>query len=107
MDLCRIVLPLLLQATAPAPPQEPPLLAVPEGWRHERREFPVSFAPGLGLRSFADLSFAPGLFDPASEAYFSYALALRLEGDVDLDAPMVEHFLATYYRGLYDAVAAG
>lgn len=85
--------------------QEPALLAVPEGWRYERLGFPLAFAPELELRGFEDLSFAPGMFDPASDSYFSYALALKLEGDVWVDEGMLARFLETYYGGLYRAVA--
>jgi hypothetical protein len=79
--------------------------AVPDGWRHERLEFPLSFAPDLAYRGFEDLAFAPGMFEPESDSYFSYALALRLEGDVEVDEGMLTRFLESYYRGLCRAVA--
>lgn len=77
----------------------------PEGWRHERLEFPLSFAPELEFSGFEDLSFAPGMFVLDSDSYFSYALALRLDGDVEVDERMLAHFLETYYRGLCRTVA--
>jgi hypothetical protein len=88
-------------------PQDPPLVDVPEGWAHERLRFPLSFAPGLDYRGFEDLSFAPGMFDPGADSYFSYALGLRLEGDVEVDERMLANFLTVYYRGLYVSVAEG
>lgn len=87
--------------------QEPGLLpAPPAGWRTERLEFPLEFAPELDYRGVEDLAFAPGMFTPESDSYFSYALALRLEGDHEVDEAMLTRFLATYYRGLCRAVAA-
>lgn len=86
-------------------------LVPPAGWRGEHLEFPLSFAPELPYRGSEDLAFAPGMFEPESDSYFSYAMALRLEdpagGAPDLDAPELAAFLETYYRGLCQAVAEG
>lgn len=100
-----ILLHLLLGLAQAVASQEPPLLEAPEGWRHERLEFPLSFAPELEYRGFEDLSFAPGMFEPSSPSYFSYALGLRFEGDVDVEERMLARFLEVYYGGLYRAVA--
>jgi hypothetical protein len=87
--------------------QEPSLLpAAPAGWRTEHLTFPLGFAPELDYRGFEDLVFAPGMFAPDSDSYFSYALGIRLEGAVVVDERMLRHFLETYYRGLCGAVAA-
>jgi hypothetical protein len=96
MTLAALV---LLQVAPLLPP-------APSGWRTERLAFPLEFAPELDYRGFEDLAFAPGMFTPGSESYFSYVLALRLEGDVLVDERMLTRFLATYYRGLCRAVAA-
>jgi hypothetical protein len=86
-------------------PQVPaPLFPAPEGWRTERIPFPLGFAPELEYRGFEDLAFAPGMFAKGSDSYFSYALALELEGDVAIDARFLDDFLTTYYRGLCRAV---
>ena len=82
------------------------LLAAPADWRRERLSFPLSFAPELALKGYEDLAFAPGMFSPGTESYFSYVLALRLEGDLEIDAAFLDSFLETYYRGLCGAVAA-
>ncbi len=82
------------------------LFPAPAGWRHERLEFPLEFAHELEFRGYEDLAFAPGMFAPDSDSYFSYALALRLEGDVPVDEAWLARFLETYYRGLCRAVAA-
>ncbi len=102
-----ITLPALTLLTVAATQSTESLLPpTPEGWRHERLEFPLGFAPEIELRGFEDLAFAPGMFEPQSASYFSYALALRLEGDVRVDEAMLVSFLETYYRGLCRAVGA-
>jgi hypothetical protein len=82
----------------------------PAGWRTERLEFPLSFAPELDYRGHEDLLFAPGMFNPDSESYFSYALAWSLSGPdgtaVELDEAGLARFLETYFRGLCKAVSA-
>lgn len=95
----------LTQTAAPAA-RESLLGPLPAGWRSEHLEFPLSFAPTLPYRGFEDLAFAPGMFALDSDSYFSYALALRLEGDVRVDEAMLTGFLETYYRGLCGSVAA-
>ena len=94
------LLPILLAFQQP----ETALLQIPAGWRYERLDFPLAFAPELELAGIEDLAFAPGMFAPESDSYFSYALALRLAGDVEIDQGFLEHFLVTYYRGLCRAV---
>jgi hypothetical protein len=81
----------------------------PTGWRTERLEFPLSFAPELDYRGHEDLLFAPGMFNPDSDSYFSYALAWQLSGAdgaaVELDEAGLARFLETYFRGLCKAVS--
>lgn len=83
---------------------KPALLPPPAGWQGERLEFPLGFAPEIELRGFEELAFAPGMFVPDSDSYFSYALALRLEGDIRVDEAFLDSFLERYYRGLCGAV---
>ena len=88
-------------------PQDPQLLPdAPPGWRFERIDFPLSFAPDIELRGFEELRFGPGMFDPEADSYFSYAIAIRAEGDQPIDEEWLGVFLASYYRGLSRAVAA-
>ncbi len=99
---------LALLSLAPLFAQDESLLApLPEGWRREHLEFPLEFAPDIEYRGFEDLGFAPGMFDPKSDSYFSYALALRLEGDVEVDERTLTRFLESYYQGLCRAVVEG
>lgn len=94
------------QESAPAP-DPPALLAVPADWTFERLELPLTFAPELAFDGFEDLAFAPGMFEPGAPGHWSYALALRLDGDVAVDGPWLAHFFETYYRGLCRAVGGG
>ena len=88
--------------------QSPTLLPeAPEGWRFERLDFPLGFAPQIDYEGFEELWFAPGMFDAASDSYFSYVLAIRLEEDVRVDRAWVLSFLERYYRGLSAAVSEG
>lgn len=88
--------------------QQAKLLDVPQGWSHERLAFPLDFAPELDYAGFEDLAFAPGMFDPASDSHWSYALAIRLEElspETRIDDELLEQFLQAYYLGLCRAVA--
>jgi hypothetical protein len=90
---------LALQTDALLPP-------APQGWRHERLALPPDFAPELEMRGVEDLLFAPGMFAPDSDSYFSYVLALRFEGEPEVDEAYLTRFLELYYRGLCRAVWA-
>lgn len=96
---------LALLFLAAACTQEPALLpAAPEGWRFERLDFPLDFAPDIELPGFEELRFAPGMFEPDSPSFFSYALALSIADDVEVDEPFLRSFLESYYRGLCRSV---
>ncbi len=79
----------------------------PEGWRYEKMEFPLSFAPDLALDGFEELRFAPGMFDPKSDTYWTYCFGIELAGEVEIDRAWLEDFLVKYYRGLCVAVSKG
>jgi hypothetical protein len=87
----------LLQTDSLLPP-------APAGWRSERLALPPDFAPELEWRGVEDLLFAPGMFAPESDSYFSYVLALRVEEVLEVDERFLEDFLEKYYRGLCRAV---
>ena len=94
-------------AGAPAGQGNPSLLPkTPGEWRHERLAFPLSFAPDLKYQGFEELRFAPGMFNPQSDTYFTYIFAVRLEGTHKIDSDFVRTFLFKYYRGLCEAVGA-
>ena len=98
---------LALAATAPFQTRPELLPEAPPGWRFERLDFPLSFAPELTYDGFEELYFAPGMFEPDSDSYFSYVLAMRLEEDVAVDEELLTQLLETYYRGLCRALGEG
>ncbi len=108
MHATNLVLMLLSgMAGAPAGQENSSLLPkTQEGWRYERLAFPLSFAPDLKYQGFEELRFAPGMFNPQSDTYFTYIFAVRLEGTHKIDSDFVRTFLFKYYRGLCKAVGA-
>lgn len=97
-------------SAAPAPAEEPVaasdpfVYAAPEGWKPERIPFPLGFAPSLSYKGFEQLHFAPGMFDPKSENYFTYLFFWWVEGKPQLTDETLSRDLAEYYRGLCAAV---
>ena len=61
---------------------------------------PPGFAPDIQLTGFEEARFSPGMFDTSSPNYFTYVLALSLNGAPNLDSPALKDFLEKYYRGL-------
>ncbi len=98
---------LLLSMIATEPPPQPELLPeAPADWRFERIDFPLSFAPEITLTGFEELRFAPGMFKPESDTYFTYVFAMKITDDVTLDTMGLHSLLETYFRGLCRTVAA-
>ena len=108
MHATNLVLMLLSgMAGAPAGQEDPSLLPkTQQGWQYERLAFPLSFAPDLKYQGFEELRFAPGMFNPQSDTYFTYIFAVRLDGAHKIDSDFVRTFLYKYYRGLCEAVGA-
>ena len=85
--------------------QDPTLLGeAPEGWRFERIEFPLDFAPDLELEGYEELWFSPGMFDANADSYFSYAIAMEFEHGKELEAEFVRNLFQTYFVGLCKSV---
>ena len=101
-----ILAPFLLALLSLQPAQDGAALLppTPDGWRYERLDFPLSFAPDIELEGFEELRFAPGMFQPGSDTYFSYVLGIRAAGELTVDVAFLESFLLKYYRGLCAAV---
>ncbi len=96
----------ILAAIAAEPAPQPELMPpTPADWRFERLNFPLSFAPELKYKGFEELRFAPGMFTPESDTYFTYIFAMKITDDVTLDAAALHSLLETYYRGLCRTVA--
>jgi len=96
----------VLAAFAADPQPQPELLPpAPADWRFERIDFPLSFAPELKYKGFEELRFAPGMFTPESDTYFTYMFAMKITDDVALDPAALQSLLETYFRGLCRTVA--
>jgi len=77
---------------------------VPAGWKSEVIPFPLDFAPGISHRGVEELRFPPGMFDPMTPSYWSYAFVWRTEDAATLAAPILAAELTAYFRGLLASV---
>ncbi len=77
----------------------------PADWRAETIPFPLAFAPDIDLKGVAELRFAPGMFEPDRETFFTYAFVWWLEGEPQLNQAQLEQILLRYFSGLYQAVS--
>jgi hypothetical protein len=93
-----------VQTQAPALPPAPALPLLP-GWRAERLEFPLTFAPTLPYAGVEDLRFSPGMFKRGAPDYFAYAFQWWLAGSPVFTPASLERDLEAYYRGLMASVA--
>ena len=82
----------------------PTLLLAPVDWCFEAMPLPPRFAPRVKWTGFEEIRFAPGVFDNSSPNYFSYVIALSVNGTSAIDAAGIKDFLETYFRGLLPAV---
>jgi len=78
----------------------PTILKGPADWRFERLPIPPGFAPDVKWNGFEEARFAPGMFDPSSANYFSYALVVSVEGTNPVEKADVQDFLDKYIKGL-------
>jgi len=92
------------QATDQAPAADPFVYEAPNGWKPERIPFPLGFAPSLPYKGFEQLHFAPGMFDPKSENYFTYLFFWWVEGEPQVTEETLARNLTDYYKGLCAAV---
>ncbi|MBK6315127.1 MAG: hypothetical protein IPF53_12625 [Blastocatellia bacterium] len=92
----------------PTRAQEPPadafVYAAPTGWKPERIPFPLGFAPSLSYKGFEQLHFAPGIFDPNSDNYFTSLFFWWVEGEPQVTEETLARELTEYYRRLCAAV---
>lgn len=79
----------------------------PENWRSEVIQLPPGFAPDLKWHGFESIRFAPGMFRPDAESFFSYVLVFILAADDDIGDEAIHSQVLTYYRGLARAVMTG
>lgn len=79
----------------------------PEGWGGETLKLPPGFARDMKVKGLEEIRFAPGMFKPDSESFFSYAFVFWLPGDEPLESKTIHSEIMTYYRGLASAVSRG
>jgi len=82
-------------------------LAAPAGWGGETIQLPPGFAPEMKLKGSEHIRFAPGMMNPESESFFSYAFVFELEPMPELTEAVVKDEFLKYYRGLCKAVLNG
>ncbi len=100
---CLLLSSTILVADEPASQK----LAAPEEWGGETITLPPGFAPDLKLKGFEHIRFAPGMMNPESDTFFSYAFAFEVEPMPDLTEAVVKVEFLKYYRGLCKAVLNG
>lgn len=88
------------QAQAKKARATPTMLKGPDDWRFERLPIPPGFARDITWTGYEEARFAPGMFDTASETYFTYALAVNVEGTPAIQAAELKEFFEKYFRGL-------
>lgn len=74
-------------------------------WRGETIELPPGFAPGLPAGREV-LLFAPGMFEPEAEDFWSYAFLMEIE-ETGVGVDRLEELFELYYDGLIGAVGRG
>ena len=72
----------------------------PSDWKKETIKFPLDFAPDIIHQGFEELRFAPGMFNPKSDSYFSYTFFWWLKGKQNFTKESLEDNLEKYFKGL-------
>ena len=71
-----LLLPLSL---AVSPAEEPgEKLVFDTEWKGERIELPPTFAPKMKMEGIEEIRFAPGMFKPGEEDFFSYVFVFAI-----------------------------
>jgi hypothetical protein len=78
-------------------------LAIPPDWVDDYLVLPPRFAPGLPLQGGETTREPPGMYEPTSDQFFSYAFLWRLDGNPVLDSDNLRSDITTYYQGLCGA----
>lgn len=76
-------------------------------WKGERISLPPAFAPAIKLKGIEEIRFAPGMFQPQSDSFFSYAFVFSLTKDQELTQEVIQREILVYYRGLAESVSKG
>ena len=78
-------------------------LSSPANWGIERFPIPIGFVPQISYTGVEDIRFTPGWAKATSDEYWSYAFLWYLDGEVNMDAKIIESNLQQYYSGLIAA----
>ena len=79
-------------------------IETPNGWRTETLSLPTGFAKDMKLTGFEEVRFAPGMFRPEAEDFFTYCFVFCLPNQTPPDEKTLTTELLKYYRGLAVAV---
>ncbi|NQV22925.1 MAG: hypothetical protein HQ518_01035 [Rhodopirellula sp.] len=79
-------------------------IETPKGWRTETLKLPTGFARDMKLTGFEEVRFAPGMFRPDAEDFFTYCFVFCLPDQTPPDQKTLTVELLKYYRGLAVAV---
>ena len=79
-------------------------LPAPKEWKKEIITLPPGFAPDMKLRGSEHIRFAPGMFQPNSDSFFSYLFLFKLEKEPELKPETIRQEFLKYFRGLAVAV---
>lgn len=73
-------------------------------WKGERIALPPEFAPKMKLKGIEEIRFAPGMFKPDSDSFFSYAFVFEISQDQKLTRDVIHQETLVYYRGLAGSI---
>ena len=79
-------------------------IETPKGWRTETLSLPTGFAKDMKLTGFEEVRFAPGMFRPDAEDFFTYCFVFCLPNQTPPNQKVLTEELLKYYRGLAVAV---
>ncbi len=79
-------------------------IETPKGWRTETLSLPTGFAKDMKLTGFEEVRFAPGMFKPDAEDFFTYCFVFCLPDQTPPNQKILTEELLKYYRGLAVAV---
>jgi len=79
-------------------------IETPKGWRTETLSLPTGFAKDMKLTGFEEVRFAPGMFRPDAEDFFTYCFVFCLPDQAPPNPKVLTEELLKYYRGLAVAV---
>ncbi len=76
-------------------------------WKGERITLPPAFAPAMKLKGIEEIRFAPGMFQPQSGSFFSYAFVFAVAKEQELTQEVIQREILVYYQGLSESVSKG